>query len=177
VGIQAELSFNPGRWSWNKTTPLQAYSARLGRSLLIDRSSLVRTIPDKWHSAIAADFYPRWLDVWSKARPLKEAGFLWSVYHRAVAVHGWRRIATPQISTECNCCSDMVKGTIVHKFFYCSKTQHTWKFAMSVLYSALATPKIADNWPALFWEQCILGCKIPDACARAPQCGPCLGGQ
>ena len=161
VGVVRELHFDPGRFSFGTAGSLHSYTVKKGRTMLTKRSQLSRQIPDKWHGALPATYVPRWCELWHKNRPQKEAGFLWSVYHCAVAVHCWRAQMAPGISTFCTSCTAGLEESILHRFFQCEKTRHAWNFALTVMYTALEVPLIAGKWPSLTWQQCVLGSKLP----------------
>ena len=52
----------------------------MGQKLLNPWLQLQWTMAEKWIGILPAMYIPNWKDVWNKAQPLKEAGFLWSVY-------------------------------------------------------------------------------------------------
>lgn len=58
VGIISSLEFDPGIWAWPDKSPLLSYSAKKGRRFLSPRTSLSRTIPNKWKGALPASYIP-----------------------------------------------------------------------------------------------------------------------
>jgi hypothetical protein len=160
VGLIAELWFDPGRWGWGDKGGLRTNTTRLGRKLLTPRSELARPIPMKWRGLLPATFKPRRYEVWSTNRPQKEAGFLWSLYHCAIAENCWRAQISDQISPLCPSCHVGLNESILHRFHSCPKTIAAWDFALSVTYKILNIPKVNNEWPGLTWQQCLLGTKL-----------------
>jgi hypothetical protein len=125
------------------------------------RHQLMKSIPEKWHGLLPMSFQPRWSDVWNKQRPQKEAGFLWSVLHCAVAVNTWRAQMAPGIPISCLRCPDGLEETIIHRFHHCTRTRLAWQYGLTVLYTYLEIPTLNGTWPALTWQQCLLGSPLP----------------
>lgn len=151
-GIVWELNFNPSRWSWSDSKTLLEFTAKLGRSFLSCKKILVKSIEVKWRGEVTPRFRPRWKAVWSKSRPQKDAGFIWSIYHRTVAMHCWRKIVAPNISTTCINCSANLDEMLIHRFHQCVKTCHAWWFTFSVIHRALNPPIVANRWPTFSWQ-------------------------
>jgi hypothetical protein len=146
-----------------------SYNTKLGRTMLNLRRQLTKTIPEKWHGILPASYQPRWIDVWNKHRPQKDAGFLWSVFHCVVAVNAWRIVMALVIPIACLCCQAGLEETILHMFFHCARTRLAWQFALTVLYSYLTIPQPTKGWPQLTWQQCLLGSKLPRQLLRRRQ--------
>lgn len=100
----ADLTFDPGRWTWRPGKGFYAYTARHGRQWRRPRMTLSLPISVKWAGLVPDTFIPNWAEVWMTGRPRNEAAFLWSFYHRAIAVNQWRQIAHSTISAMCTCC-------------------------------------------------------------------------
>ena len=105
-GIIQDLDFDPGRWAWSgRLGLLHSYSAKKGRTQLLQpRLSFEKPIATKWRDILPASFNPCWQEVWLIRRPQKEADFLWSVYHCAIAVNAWWKQINDQIAIACQCC-------------------------------------------------------------------------
>ena len=153
----------PCRWAWAGTGSIFDFTAKKGRALLNPRLSLSVPIREKWRGLVPVHFEPDWKDVWTPLRPRKEAAFLWSVYHRAVAVHQWRQRAFSQLSTECTCCDQGIPESLIHCFFACPPVIRAWDFVTSVLYTLAKELASAMPWPHLSWDQCLLGVDLPDS--------------
>jgi hypothetical protein len=138
VGIIQDLVFDPGRFHWtNNLGTLHSYSAKKGRSqILYPRVDLKRPIPEKWHGLLPASYKPNWKEVWVIRRPQKEAAFLWSVYHRAIAVNQWRAQMFNGIPATCVCCPLQMFETVQHRVFECVHTIVIWNYAQSVIFTS-----------------------------------------
>ncbi|KAG0575769.1 hypothetical protein KC19_5G029800 [Ceratodon purpureus] len=157
----SRLTFDPGRWRWRDGKPLFAYSAKHGTQLHRPRTGLSLPIHEKWAGLISDRFSPNWHAVWTAARPRKEAAFLWSLYHRAIAVNHWRQRAFPLLSEACTCCSTGESETLIHCFFSCSAATRAWQIAWRALSSAVGIPPGRQHRPGPTWDQCLLGTPLP----------------
>jgi hypothetical protein len=138
-----------------------SYSARLGRSLLNPRQRLTKSIPKKWHGILPMSYQPWWLDIWNKNRPQKEAGFLWSVLHCTVAINCWRAYMALGILVSYLRCQAGLDETILHRFHHYARTQSAYHFALTVLYTYFGISHMNGTWPALAWQQWLLGSTLP----------------
>ncbi|KAG0605466.1 hypothetical protein M758_9G061800 [Ceratodon purpureus] len=157
----AHLTFDPGRWRWRTGATLHNYSAKFGRSLRWPHQELRVPISVKWHGLVPVNFTPDWGAVWKTPRPRKEAAFLWSLYHRAVAVNQWRNRAFPTSSALCQCCTAVVEESVIHCFYDCPSAARAWRLAFSALFQAATIPTGAPTWPAFTWRQCLFGTELP----------------
>jgi len=76
VGVVAKLFFDPGRWSWRDLALLQSNTAKIGRSLLTNRTTLAKPIHKKWHGDLVVGYCPRCSEIWHKSWLQKDVGFL-----------------------------------------------------------------------------------------------------
>lgn len=155
------LSFDPGRWQWPCGSRLHAYTAKLGRLAHRPRTQLSFPIQQKWRTEWPSGFQVNWQEIWDPGRSRKEAGFLWSVMHKAVAVNLWRHCGRHQTSEECPCCDDGDPESIHHCFYSCSGATQAWDFATSVLYHAAGYQRQPQPWPRFSWTQYLLGAALP----------------
>jgi len=153
----AVLSFDPGRWRWSNGKPLLHYTASIGRKLLTKSTQLTRPIPSKWPTLLQDSFAPLWKDIWIKARPQKDAAFIWSVWHNAVAVNSWRAQIAPGIDSRCVCCPLGVLETPIHWFFECPRAQEVWDYAQSMLHHIRGAASTTRTYTRLNAIQCIFG--------------------
>lgn len=109
------------------------------------------------------NFQPDWRDVWTGARPRKEAAFLWSVFYKAVAVNQWRHRAISAIPEVCTCCNAGIPESVVHCFYDCVMARPAWKFAASILQRLENANDPPYPRPLPSWEQCIIGTSLPPA--------------
>lgn len=122
---------------------------------------LSRTIPDKWKRILPPSYKPDWRDVWHNAKPQKKTGFMWSVYHHAIAVNVWRHQMCPQTDQNCPSCLLRVPETVKHRFVDCPKAAHAWSYAQSVFNMVMEVPKKNGKGDPLVWQQCLLGSPLP----------------
>lgn len=155
------LTFDPGRYEWHPGEGLFAYTASKSRKWRIPRAFLSLPIAEKWAGQVPLTFVPNWIEVWRPDRPRKEAGFLWSMLHKAVAVNQWRNQSHPPTSAHCTCCNLEVTESIQHCFFDCTAAVSAWDFAISVLHHAARTPTRNNRWDRLEWHHCLIGTPLP----------------
>jgi hypothetical protein len=162
MGPIHRLDFDPHRFRWGTKGLFPSYTAKLGRALLTTSSTLSNSIAHKWEGILPPDYQPDWNEVWLAGRPRKEAGFLWSLYHGAVAVNVWRNRINRAIATVCTCCAQAVPETLVHCFFECPRAIHVWTYALTLLYrSQHVDPEQDGSWPAFTFQQCVFGARLP----------------
>jgi len=133
----------------------------MGRSLLTNHCVPRTTIATKWADILLPNFVPNWKDVWHKSRSQKETAFLWSIWHKAVAVHSWRAKVTSGIDTRCNCCNLGVEETLAHCFYECPQAQVVWNYAQAIL--LWLTGDLIWTHTNFDISQCIFGPPSPDA--------------
>ena len=162
-GIIEELDFDVGKWKWSPGLgKLHSYTAKLGCTTIVhSRSFLEKPIGSKRHGALPISFQPKWQEVWLPYRPQKEAAFLWSVYHCAIAVNCWHAQVALHISILCIICPNHELELVVHRMALCPRAQTIWNYALTILYTALAIAPSEGSWPALVWQQCVVGSKLP----------------
>jgi hypothetical protein len=164
AGIIQDLVFDPGRYHWRQNLGvLHSFSAKKGRTqILHQRPDLQRTIPDKWGGGLFPNSYkPNWKEVWLSRRPQKEAGFLWSVYHRAIAVNQWRSQMFRRISPLCVCCPQQSIEFVKHCMYECPRATTVWCYAQTILFTAQGTNLENGSWPSFTFQQCVFGSRLP----------------
>lgn len=161
VGIIQSLNFDPNRWGWRNGSGLLDYTTAIGRNLLSKHHRLQKPIFSKWSGHLPNTFNPDWKTIWHHTRPSKEATFMWSVWHNAVAVHSWRARIAPGIDTTCNCCDLGTEETPFHRFFACPKAQDAWDYAQSVIYHVQGNQPVTGPHPRLSFQQCVFGTSTP----------------
>lgn len=155
------LVFDPGRWHWRPGEGLYMYTAKLGRKWRNPREVLSLSIEDKWAAHGIRNLEPNWSEIWMQARPRKDAAFLWSLSHKAIAVNQWRNQSHPPTSALCTCCNHNEAETILHCFFECGAAQKAWDIGFSILYHAGKVPVDGVSWTRLTWTQCLIGGQLP----------------
>jgi hypothetical protein len=153
VGSLDQLTFDTDRWVWPDRQALHSYTAKKGRYLLNPQLQLEQGMVEKWAPASPASFTPKWMEIWNRRRPRKDAGFLWSIYHGAVTTNVWRAKISTTIDPSCTYCNISTTETLLHRFYHCPKTTHAWLYAMSLLYRYVGVhTDQAGCWPSLTWQ-------------------------
>jgi hypothetical protein len=99
------------------------YTASLGRNLLRNRHDIPNLIVKKWQGVLPFTFRLCWKTVWAKKRTPKEAGLLWLIWHRSVAVNMWRCRINHNISKSCVVCPRRSEESILYRFWECQSAQ------------------------------------------------------
>ena len=90
----------------------------------------------------------------------KEAAFIWSIWHKAVAVNEWRaRIAPASISKQCVFCLPNTSETVKHKFWDCIQARRTWRWATHIMHELCGVR--TGHLDSFNWKQGIFGERIP----------------
>jgi hypothetical protein len=155
AGIIQDLVFDPGRYHWHQNLGvLHSFSANKGRTqILHQRSDLQRTIPNSYK--------PNWKEVWLSRRPQKEAGFLWSVYHRAIAVNQWKSQMFRRIFPLYVCCPQQSNELVKHCMYECPRAATVWCYAQTILFTVQGTNPENGSWPSFTFQQCVFGSRLP----------------
>ncbi|KAG0595756.1 hypothetical protein M758_UG194400 [Ceratodon purpureus] len=160
VAPTAKLEFDRNRWLWPDGSKLLTYSARQGRHFLDSRTTLNPTIAAKWGPALVpARFRPDWKETWTSVRPRKESVFIWSIFHKAVAVNVWRHRASAAISVICHVCPRGGVESLFHRFYECPRVFNLWGYAQFIFLRIRGTG--AGPFPRLHWRTCVFGIPLP----------------
>lgn len=102
---------------------------------------------------LPTSFQPDWKKLWAAYKSQKESGFLWTVYHKAIAVNVWRKQICPRISDDCDTCPSEIPEIVLHCLVECPKACLKLRTDGAVLVLA------GSEAPAtvLNWQQCLEG--------------------
>ena len=104
-GKLASLGWDPARWRWINGGYFLDYTTKDGRDTILNRSPGTSRAVEKWQGYLPGNYKFYWSQVWDPMRSGKEVEFIWSIWHKAVAVNEWRaRIAPASISKQCVFC-------------------------------------------------------------------------
>jgi hypothetical protein len=103
----------------------------------------------------------KWGNVWDKMRSKKEGDFIWSLWHKVVAVNSWRVRFIDEIDDKCLMCALDIPETIAHRFWDCKFARRAWDYAIGIINSMKAHPNQKGPWKAFHWHHGIFGKKIP----------------
>ena len=102
-------------WRWGHGGHFLNYTTKSGREIIASRNSGTIRAGDKWEDYLPGNYRFFWFQVWDPFRSGKEGAFIWSIWHKAVAVNEWRaRIAS--ISKQCVVCLPNTSESVKHKF-------------------------------------------------------------
>ena len=112
------LRWDPDRWRWADGSRFLNYTTKMGRDSVINRIPGGRRAAEKWQGYLPSNYRFKWSQVWDPLRSGKEAAFIWSIWHRTVAVNEWRaRIAPASISKQCPFYMPNTSESIKDKFW------------------------------------------------------------
>ena len=86
-GMISKLDWDPGRMCWLEAKEFMKYSSKQGRELLQRQARIPNVVEKKWARVLPANYKLRWNNVWDTERIRKEAGLMWMIWHKAVAVN------------------------------------------------------------------------------------------
>ena len=61
----------------------------------------------------------------------------------------------------CICCDQNTIESVLHRMAKCERAQQWWNYALSIIYSYCGILPVNGFWPALAWQQCVLGSMLP----------------
>jgi hypothetical protein len=155
-----DLSWDPARLQWPRGKELLHYTTQLGRDLLRKRQPQLTLATAKWPTLLPATYRFRWKQIWTPERSKTEAGFIWQLWHKAVALNAWRGRFTPQVDTTCPICQTGAVEDTVHRFWRCEFSQNTWKYVTFAL-NCIAAPTGARTWSMPNWKQSLFSARPP----------------
>ena len=91
----ATLDWDPDRWYWIDGGHFLSYIIKDGHDAIINRNPGTTRLADKWQGYFLGNYKFYWSQVWKPLRSGKEAAFMWSIWHKAVAVNEWRARIAP----------------------------------------------------------------------------------
>ena len=155
-GIVGELeSFDPQLWRWKNGKLFAMYSAKTRREIIGNRNSLKKPVAEKWRHEMDLNFQLKWKENW-KGRSQKEAGFIWSMRHQAVATNTWRAKFNPLVSLACPLCDSGTLETYLHRFFECNHSRRIWSFSFAVMHWVCKGPQSLTPMTQYSLKKCFL---------------------
>ena len=124
-GPTCRLHFDPLRYRWPNGAPLLQFSTKEARSWMRDLDTPVNLCLTRWRGSLPRNTPVDWRDTWRSSRAQKEAAFLWSIWHKAIAVNEWRHKISHIIDTSCPFCPGH-NESILHRFWGCELARSTW---------------------------------------------------
>ena len=132
-GPISKLVWEPGRLHWPKAKDFMKFTSNQGRELLQCQASIPNVVEKKWAGVLPTNYKLRWNNIYDTERVRKEAGLMWMIWHKAVAVNVWRGVVSPEIDQNCPVCLRGIRETIMHRFWECLAAQRAWKWGEAII--------------------------------------------
>ena len=159
-GKLASLGWDPDRWRWLEGGHFLDYNTKDGRDTITNRDPGTTRAVEKWQGYLPGNYHFYWSQVWDPHRAGKEAAFIWSIWHKAVAVNEWRaRIAPVSISKQCVFCLPHTSESVKHKFWDCIQARRAWRWATFIMHELCGVK--TGNYDCFNWKQAMFGERIP----------------
>jgi hypothetical protein len=81
------LEWDPAHLRWPRNKGFMHYNIQLGRDLLQKRQPPLTLASNKWPNILPDIHRFKWNQVWNPERAKLEAGFIWQLWHKAVAIN------------------------------------------------------------------------------------------
>jgi hypothetical protein len=125
-GKMANLGWDPDQWRWATGSYFLDYTTKKGREVLSSRDPGIIRVAEKWQGYLPANHKFYWSQVWDPLHAGKETTFMWSIWHKVVAVNEWRaQIRLASISKQCPFCLPNTSESVKHKFWDCIQVRTT----------------------------------------------------
>ena len=159
-GKEASLGWDPDKWRWKDGGRFLNYTTKGGREFIASSNPGSTRAGDKWQGYLPGNYKFYWSQNWDPLRAGKEAAFMWSIWHKAVAVNEWRaRIAPASISKQCIFCLPHTSESVKHKFWDCIQTRKAWRWATRIMKDLCGVRSGNDD--IFNWKQTLFGKRIP----------------
>ena len=159
-GKLATLGWDPDRWRWIDGGHFLDYTTKGGRDAIINQNAGTTRAAVKWQGYLPGNYKFYWSQIWDPLRAGKEAAFIWSIWHKAIAVNEWRaRIAPASISKQCVFCLPHTSESVKHKFWDCIQARRAWRWATFIMHELCGVRM--GNYDYFNWKQALFGEKLP----------------
>ena len=155
-----QLEFDPNRYTWPQGVPFLQFSTKQARDWLRSSDIPVDLSRTKWRGILPRNASVDWKDTWRRNRAHKDAAFIWSVWHKAVAVNDWRKVAYLNIDSSCPFCPGLPE-TILHRFWECTQARNTWMWSSSLIHALQRRSQDPTVHFNLDWFHCIFTQLLP----------------
>ena len=155
-GKSAALEWDPDRWRWSDGGRFLVYTTKDGREAISKRNPDTTRAAHKWQGYLPGNYKFYWSQVWDPLQAGKEAAFIWSIWHKAVAVNEWRaRIAPVSISKQCPFCLPNTSESVKHKFWDCIQARRAWRWTTFIMHELCGVR--TGNYDSFNWKQALFG--------------------
>ena len=118
---------------WPEAKEFMKFTSKQGRESLLRHNRIPNVVDRKWFGVLPAYYKLRWNNVWDLERIRKEAGLMWMIWHKAVAVNAWRSVISQEIDQSCPVCLRGIRETVMHGFWECPAAQKAWKWCEKII--------------------------------------------
>ena len=154
----ATLRWDPDRWRWLEGCCFLDYTMKSGRDYITKRTKGSNNATDKWQGYLPRDYKFYWSQVWDPLWARKEAAFMWSIWHKALAVNEWRAcIAPASISKQCIFCLPNTSESVKHKIWDCIQALRAWRWATFIMHKLCGVG--VGNYDSFHWKEALFGGK------------------
>ena len=119
-----------------------------------------RSIIIKLHGILTPRLKLKLRNVWDITRSRKEGGYVWSIWHKAVAINAWRARFIQDIKNEYHLWMVDTTKTIAHRFRDCRFAKRAWDFSVGILNTMITQLGQKGPWRPLDWQHKNVGKKI-----------------
>ena len=146
-------------WQWIDGGIFFDYTTKEGRESIINRDIGTILVADKWQGYLPGNYRFYWPQVWDPHIAGKEVAFMWSIWHKAVAVNEWRaRVVPVSISKQCIFCLPNTSESVQHKLWDCIQTRRAWRWATFIMHELCGVRN--GNYDSFNWKQALFGERI-----------------
>ena len=139
--------------------------------MLVQRDSLWKSIGEKWRHERRINFPIDWRELWKLEQGKKEGGFMWSLWHQAVATNSWQGRINTKIDHSCPMCPSALRVTYTQRFYDCEQAKIAWHFCFDLMHK-IHKDRRNMNPPRVFtFEQCVNVCLVgkPNFAVQVPR--------
>ena len=114
----------------------------------------------RWRGLLLRNTPVDWKDTWRAKRAQKESAFIWSIWHKAIAVNEWRQKININTDVSCPLCPGLSES-IIHRFWECTQAYSTWTWCSSLIHAIQKRPSDPSVHFRIDWHHCIFTQKLP----------------
>jgi hypothetical protein len=133
--------------------------------MLTDSKPKINVVEKRWIRVFFFTFKLRWTNIWCKMQSRKEAGFMWALWNKPIAVNTWRAKVDNSINQTCPLCSNG-EESMLHKFWECCHAQRAWEYKQGIVCELAYDNKPSRVVAPLHWKQCVFASKSPKQVQR-----------
>jgi hypothetical protein len=132
----------------------------LGRKTLKYFKPKINVVEKRWVGVLPFIFKLKWMNIWCMMWSMKELGFMWALWNKAIVVNTWRAEVDNSINQTCPLCGNE-EESILHKFLECCHAQQAWEYTQGIMCDLAYGNKPSRVVAPLHWKQCVFVAKSP----------------